>query len=283
MEIIRQGTQKGKQLLVVELSIYHSVELKQRTLIIVLEYDGTEFHGWQLQPGKRTVQGELEEALVKLTGSPHRVVAAGRTDAGVHALEQVAHFKTRSNLEPFEFKGGLNALLPADMSVLNVREAPLNFDARRSAKGKIYRYLILNRKERPAIDRHRVWHIRELLNIEAMRVAGEHLVGEHDFRSFRGQRCSAKTTVRKIRRIEIKRERGNLITIEVEATAFLRQMVRAIVGTLVEVGRGRWEPERVAKALMARDRRLAGPTAPPHGLYLVKVLYDPPIFTEEEA
>lgn len=263
------------------MGVYHIVELKQRTLIIVLEYDGTEFHGWQLQVGKRTVQGELEGALQKLTGSFHRVVAAGRTDAGVHALGQVAHFKTASNLELFEFKGGLNALLPNDISVLNVIEAPSNFDARRSAKGKIYRYLILNRKERPAIDRYRVWHVREQLNIELMRRAGEYLLGEHDFRSFRGQRCSAKTTVRKIRRIEIKSEKDKLISLEIEATAFLRQMVRAIVGTLVEVGRGKWEPERVLKALKGRDRRLGGPTAPPYGLYLVKVIYEPAIFPEE--
>lgn len=258
--------------------------MKQRTLIIVLEYDGTDFHGWQLQPGKRTIQSELEEALRKLTGSPHRVVAAGRTDAGVHALGQVAHFKTKSDLESFEFKGALNALLSDDISVLDVRDAPENFDARRNAKGKIYRYLILNRKERPAIDRYRVWHVREPLDIKAMRMAAEYLVGEHDFRSFRGQKCSAKTTVRKIRRIEIKKEeKENILAVEIEATAFLRQMVRAIVGTLVEVGRGKWAPERVAEALKGRDRRLAGPTAPPYGLYLVKVLYDPPILWDQEG
>jgi len=248
--------------------------LKPRTLIIVIEYDGTEFAGWQVQPGKRTVQGELEAALEKLTGESHRVVAAGRTDSGVHAWGQVAHCKTSSDLEPHEFRGALNSLLPRDAVVLDVRDGPAGFDARRHARGKIYRYIIINRRERPAIERNRAWHVREPLDVAAMRRGARFLLGEHDFRSFRGQKCASKTTVRVIRRIDVNKEPPDKVIIEVEATALLRQMIRAIAGTLVEVGRRKWLPGRVLEALNALDRRMAGPTAPPQGLYLAEVQYD---------
>ena len=248
--------------------------MKPRTLILVIEYDGTEFAGWQAQPGKRTVQTELERAIGKLTGKRCRVVAAGRTDTGVHAFSQVAHLKTASDLLLHEVKGGLNSLLPRDIVVLDVREGPAGFDARRQAKGKIYRYVIINRRERPALDRNRSWHVREPLDVEAMRRGARYLLGEHDFRSFRGQRCASENAVRVIRRVDVKVQPPDRVIIEVEATAFLRQMVRVIVGTLVEVGRGRWAPERVRDALWACDRRSAGPTAPPQGLYLVEIQYE---------
>lgn len=218
------------------------------------------------------MQGEIEAALEKLTGSPVRVTGSGRTDSGVHALGQVAHFKTASRLETRVFCVGLNALLPPDVSVLEAREHDAPFDARRHATGKIYRYEILNRREKPALERGRLWHQREPLDIEVMRKGAANLIGEHDFKSFRGRRSSTKTTVRNIRRIDVKKH-GDRITIEIEGTAFLKNMVRAIVGTLVEVGRGKWPPEKVEEALKAMDRSKAGPTAPAHGLYLVKVFY----------
>lgn len=248
--------------------------MKPRTIIIVLEYDGSGFAGWQVQPGERTVQGEVESALARLTGVHHRIVAAGRTDAGVHAWGQVAHFRTDSKLELKNFEAGLNSLLPPDVAVRAASEGAAEFDARRSARGKTYRYVILNRFERSAVDRLRAWHVMAPLDVDSMKVGASYLVGEHDFSSFRGQKCASKNPVRVIKRIDILPQKEDVVIIEVEATAFLKNMVRSIVGTLVEVGRGKWSPEDVKGALDARDRTKAGPTAPPHGLYLVEVYYD---------
>lgn len=239
---------------------------------LILEYDGTDFSGWQVQPGERTVQAELERSLKELTGEEIRTVAAGRTDAGVHALGQVASFSTESSHPPGVFVKALNARLPPDASVLAAEEASPGFNARYSAVGKTYRYLILDRAERAALDRSRVWHLRRPLDAESMREAARALVGEHDFSSFRSASCEAKSPVRTMRRAEVFR-RGPLICIEFHASGFLKQMARAMAGTLVEVGEGKRRWEDMASVLEARGRDAAGRTAPACGLYLVSVDY----------
>jgi len=247
--------------------------MKPHKILIVIEYDGTDFSGWQVQPNARTVQGEIEKAIEAITGERRRIFGAGRTDAGAHAQGQAAHFSTKSRLEPEEWVGALNANLPPDVRILHAENIPLAFDARRSARGKWYRYEILNRPIRPAIERRHVWHIEAGLDMEAMREAAGYLLGEHDFASFRGKGCNAKSTVRTIRRLDIRKTDEEHIVIDMEATAFLKHMARNMVGTLVEVGRGRLQPSDMGGILESRDRKEAGPTAPARGLTLVKVYY----------
>jgi len=244
---------------------------------LILEYDGTGFSGWQIQPDKRTVQGELEIALSRLTGDRISTVAAGRTDAGVHALGQAVSFKTDSKHPDHVFCRALNSLLPRDVVVLAAEEAPEEFHARRSARGKCYRYLIRDRPARAALSRDRVWHLRRLLELAAVRKATTHLIGNHDFTSFRSASCEAKSPIREMRRIEVYRDGHGLMVIEMWASAFLKQMARAIVGTLTEVGTGKRRPEEIKTILEAKDRERAGVTAPPQGLYLVCVDYEEPL------
>ncbi|MBI5378910.1 MAG: tRNA pseudouridine(38-40) synthase TruA [Nitrospirae bacterium] len=243
------------------------------TFRMTLEYEGSRFHGWQAQSQGLTLQGVLEEALERLTGAPTRVVAAGRTDAGVHALGQVVSFATARRLSPEAWKGALNALLPPDIVVREVREAPEGFDARRWATGKLYRYDILARTIPSPFLRKRAWWVPWHLQVEAMREAAALLLGTHDFSAVRAAGCGAKHPVRTLRRADLAVE-GDLIRCGFEGDGFLRMMVRNIVGTLVEVGRGRLRPGAVGEILSTKDRRLAGPTAPPDGLYLVEVYYD---------
>jgi tRNA pseudouridine38-40 synthase len=243
-----------------------------------MEYDGGGFSGWQEQPGRRTVQAELERAIWSLTGQKLRVTVAGRTDAGVHALGQVVNFRIDSALPAYVFREGLNAYLPPDVAVLEALDAPPEFDARRSAKGKWYRYLVLDQSRKAAVLRDRAWWMSAGLDLAAMRAAAGQLIGEHDFTSFRSATCEAKSPVRDMRRIEIFRDAPGTIApgtiaIELWASAFLKQMARSITGTLVEVGRGKITPAQVREALEARDRRRSGPTAPAQGLYLVRVDY----------
>jgi tRNA pseudouridine38-40 synthase len=244
-----------------------------RVLRLVLEYDGSAYCGWQIQATGSTIQGILEEKLALLTGSPVRVVGAGRTDSGVHALAQVASFATESSRPAGEMLRALNALLPRDIAVKSVEEAPPDFDARRSARGKIYRYQIWNARERSAFHDRFAWHIARPLKVGAMCAGATQLLGEHDFSSFRAADCPARHPVRVIRRAEFDEGQKPLLRFEVEATAFLKHMVRNIVGTLVEVGLGKRSPESIGPLLAARDRRQAGVTAPAKGLFLVKVLY----------
>jgi len=241
---------------------------------LVLEYDGTGFSGWQVQPGRRTVQAELEAALAGLAGEKISATASGRTDAGVHALGQAVSFCTGSKHPPDVFRRGLNALLPEDVTVLSAEEAPEDFHARNSALGKWYRYLIMDRPERTALDRNRVWHVPQELDATAMRAAAACLVGEHDFQSFRSASCEAKTSTRHLRRIDVFRDHRGRLVIEMWGTAFLKQMARIIVGTLFEVGSGRRAAEEMREILEAGDRKKAGVTAPAQGLYLVRVDYD---------
>jgi tRNA pseudouridine38-40 synthase len=241
---------------------------------LTLEYDGKSFVGWQLQANGRSVQEELEKGLARLCGEPVRVTGAGRTDAGVHARGQVASLRVARELPLKAWTAGLNALLPEDMACIRAEIAPEGFDARRWARGKRYSYAILQTAVRSPLERGRAWEIRRPLDIEAMRRAASALLGTHDFSALRAADCPARTTVREIRKLEILQS-GQRIDLIVEATAFLKHMVRNIVGTLVEVGHGRRDARSLAALLEGRDRMRAGPTAPAHGLALDEVFYLP--------
>ncbi len=245
-----------------------------KNIKLILEYDGTNYHGWQSQAGsgKPTIQDTLEGALAKLTGEAVKTTSSGRTDAGVHALGHVVNFITTSTLPLTAWPPALNRLLPGDIRVLSSEEVTAEFHARFSATGKIYRYVILNRPGQTALHRNRVWHIAKPLKLAPMRRAGEHLLGRHDFSSFRSAHCSAKTPVRRLRSLTISK-RGMFVEITLEADAFLMHMARNIVGTLAETGLGRFTPEDVKYILRSRDRTSAGSTAPACGLYLVSVSY----------
>ena len=243
-----------------------------RRLRLLVEYDGTDFSGWQRQPGQRTVQGSLEDAVREMTGESVFIRAAGRTDAGVHADGQVASLDLEANIPVHGILRGLNTILPTDLALLDVAEAAPDFDARFSARGKVYRYTVwthLVRSPRRARD---TWHVRHPVDVEAMRAAAAALVGEHDFRAFRASDCDRKTTRRVVRRLDVDRQ-GALLTIDVEATAFLKNMVRILVGTLVDVGRGRIGAATIPRMLETGDRTIGGMTAPAHGLTLLRVIY----------
>ena len=247
-----------------------------RSIKLTLAYDGAAYAGWQVQPGQATVQGVLEAALERITGEPIRVIASGRTDAGVHALEQVASFRTGSDLAAGVFARALNAELPHDVAVLAAAEAPEGFHALRDAVRKRYRYVIHDGPVRDVFRRHYCWWHHGRLDAEAMDRAARPLVGRHDFSSFQSSGAERASSVRTIYEIGVGRGQGGdarLITIEVEANGFLYNMVRAIVGTLVEVGRGARSEPWVAEVLAAADRRAAGSNAPPQGLFLVHVDY----------
>ena len=248
---------------------------RPRTLLLLLEFDGTKLHGWQQQAGPRTAQGELRTALRRLTGADVELRASSRTDAGVHALALPVSFRTSAGVPLLGFLRGLNTLLPDDISVRAVREVPEGFDARDASRGKRYRYDIWNAGWRSALRRHRCWWVRGMaLDLAAMQEAATHLLGEHDFSSFRAARCDARSTRRQLTRVDVSTPEPHLVRVVVEGDAFLRNMVRILVGTLVEVGRGRRAPGDIPGLIAARDRTLAGRTAPPQGLLLERVFYD---------
>ncbi len=244
-----------------------------RTIKLTIEYDGTDYLGWQVQPTGATIQGIIEEKLSRITGETLRLVGSGRTDAGVHALGQVAHFKTKSRLDVQAIQRALNSLLPSDIAVQKVEETDESFHARKSAKGKVYQYWILNRPLRSVFDRGTAWHVPQTLNLTEMKRATRSLLGEHDFSAFQSVGSPKRTAIRRVTRAEWKRGRDGLLRFEIEANGFLKQMVRALVGTLVEVGRGKIAPKDFQRILDSRDRKNAGPTAPPHGLFLKEVKY----------
>ena len=226
-----------------------------------------------MQPNVETVQGTIEAPLFRMTQQLCRLRGAGRTDAGVHSLGQVANFRTSSQLSLQRIHKGLNSLLPADISVLKAEEVPLSFDARRDNRGKHYRYLIFNRREPDVRLTPFSWRIYGPLDLMAIARAAQKLVGKHDFQAFRAADCDRETTVRTIYRCTVSRH-GPLVQLDVEGTAFLKNMVRIITGTLVDIGRGHRSPEAVDAMLAGGPRHLGGPTAPPHGLTMMRVFLD---------
>ncbi len=237
---------------------------------IVVEYHGARFVGWQVQPNGRSVQATLDAAAEKLVGHPVRVMGSGRTDSGVHALGQVAAFDTDATRTPRELVLGMNALLPDDVSVVSAEVVPAEFDPRRWAFAKRYRYAFLDREARSPMACDRSWFVRGRLDHEAMDVAARTLSGTHDYTSFRAAGCGAATAVRTIDGFEVERS-GDLVLLHARGHGFLRHMVRIVAGTLTEVGLGRRPVEWPAEVLATRDRSRAGRTAPAHGLTLMSV------------
>lgn len=247
----------------------------KRNIKLILEYDGTNYHGWQAQAGsgRPTIQETLEHALKIAGNEVAKTYSSGRTDAGVHAYGHVVNFHTRSSIPAGAWAPAVNHLLPADIRVVASEAVPDEFHARYSALGKIYKYRILNRREPTALYRKYAWHVNIRLQLKAMRQAAGYLVGKHDFSAFRSSGCGAASPVRTLKRLEIKKS-GDFVDIVLEADAFLQYMARNITGTLVEVGLGRFKPEDVAQMLASLDRSRAGRTAPSQGLYLMTVFYE---------
>ncbi|MFH0730882.1 MAG: tRNA pseudouridine(38-40) synthase TruA [Pseudomonadota bacterium] len=246
----------------------------EKNFKLIIEYDGTAYHGWQRQKADVTIQSEIEVAVRKLTGKQISLIGSGRTDAGVHAKGQVANLHCETGLSPDTLQRGLNALLPKDIVILDCRHVSEGFHARFDAKNKTYRYSILNRLTPAAIGRQYVWHIQQPLNCDAMRSGLRHIVGMHDFKAFEGAGSPRAHTVRNIIRADLLDRENGRLDFFFTANGFLKHMVRNIVGTLVEVGRGKTGPEGIGEILKAGDRSLAGATAPGHGLCLMRVSYD---------
>ncbi len=243
-----------------------------RTIRLIIQYDGTDYCGWQRQPGVPTVQDTVELALARITGERVLVQAAGRTDAGVHAAAMPAAFKTESSAPLRAFVNGINSHLPDDIAVLSAEEVADNFKVISDANSKTYSYRIFNSTIRSPLHHRTSWHVWSQLDLDAMRTAADYFIGSHDFSSFRGQGCTAATTVRRIDAVTVYSE-ADLIIINVNGNGFLKNMVRIMVGTLVDVGRGRFDPVHIKTLLENPDRKLAGVTAPPQGLCLLKVFY----------
>lgn len=243
-----------------------------RRIKLIIEYDGTDYHGWQYQPNARTIQGVMEEETGRIVSEKVTLIASGRTDAGVHAFNQVAFFKTESSVSCEALQRGLNALLPHDIAVKEVSDVGDDFHSRFSATGKVYIYQILNRPYPSALLNRFSWFIRTPLDIGLMNEAAAHLIGEHDFSSFRASSCGAPHPVKTVRAAWFRKE-GDLVIFEIEASGFLHHMVRNIVGTLVDVGAKRITTGYFKELLYSKDRKLAGATAPPHGLFLKEVKY----------
>jgi tRNA pseudouridine38-40 synthase len=246
--------------------------MARRNLRLLIEYDGTAYGGWQVQDNAPTVQGTIEAAIRAMSSEAVRLRAAGRTDAGVHARGQVANFYTEGSIPDAGWRKGLNSHLPPDVAIRDAVTAPLDFDARRHAHGKLYRYTIWNHETRAPLQARFAWHVRRPLDAGAMQAAAAALVGRHDFSAFRAADCERVSTVRDLSRLAVARA-GDEVTVEVTATAFLKNMVRIIVGTLVAAGHGALGPEELAAIRDAGDRTRAGVTAPPQGLCLEEVYY----------
>ncbi len=240
---------------------------------LIIEYDGTAFFGWQFQPNAITVQGVLEAALAKLHGQPIAVHGAGRTDTGVHALAQVAHFDSPKPWDAFELVNAINGnVRPHLVSVLGAEEVSPSFESRFGAIKRRYLYRILNRRSPAALDKNKVWQVPTELDVDAMHEAAQYLVGQHDFTTFRAAECQAASPVKTLDRLDVMRF-DDVIEIRAEARSFLHHQVRSIVGSLVRVGQGRWPVIEMKHALEAKDRTRCGPVCPPDGLYLVEVVY----------
>ena len=244
-----------------------------RTIKLLIEYDGTNYLGWQVQAKGLTIQGMIEEKLKLLTGENIRLIGSGRTDAGAHAFEQVAHFKSRTERMWGRSRKPLTVYFPPILSSKRWKKLKRISMPGNRLRSKVYEYRILNTPIRSVFHRGYAWHIVQKLDMEEIKKATQKLVGEHDFSSFRSTGTPTKTAVRKVFRAEWKKGRDGLIRFEIEASGFLKQMVRAIVGTLVEVGKGKISAEEFQRILESKDRKEAGPTAPAQGLFLKEVKY----------
>ena len=244
-----------------------------RNIKLIIEYDGKDFNGWQKQPKKLNIQGSIEEAIKQITGEEVELNASGRTDAGVHAIAQVANFKTNSTLPVEKFPIAINSKLKQSIRIKSAEEVAERFHSRLNCKKKTYRYVINNSEFSSAIYRNLETHIPQKLDIENMKKAIKYFEGEHDFKAFKASGTSSKSSVRTIYKAEIKEKPNNRIYIELTGNGFLYNMVRIIAGTLVDVGLGKIKPEEISNIIHQGKRDLAGKTLPPNGLYLVKVKY----------
>lgn len=243
-----------------------------RNIKLIIEYDGKKFGGWQKQPSKLNIQGEIEKAIEEITGEKIELNASGRTDAGVHSLGQTANFKTNSKIDISKFPIAINSKLKQSIRIISAEEVDERFHARYSCIGKKYRYVINNSKYGSAIYRDLEYHMPVKLNIEDMKKSIKHFEGEHDFKGFKASGTSSKSSVRTIYKTSVKEE-GDRIIIELEGNGFLYNMVRIISGTIVDVGLGKIKPEEIPEIIESKDRTRAGKTLPPQGLYLVEVYY----------
>jgi tRNA pseudouridine38-40 synthase len=243
-----------------------------RNIKLTISYDGLNYSGWQNQPGKHTIQGLLQQSLGELTGTFIKINGASRTDAGVSALGQVANFLIDSPIPIENFVKALNHRLPRDIVVTEAVEVDQNFDASSSAKSKLYRYTIFTGRKRNVLKTRNCWHRPAPLDIAAMDAAAKMLIGQKDFKSFASAADKRESSIRTVMQCQVKQE-DNWVYIDIEADRFLYNMVRNIVGTLVEIGRGKWKPEKINEILEAKDRTAAGPLAPPQGLCLMWIKY----------
>lgn len=243
-----------------------------RNIVLIIEYDGTNYSGWQIQKNAKSIQAALEAALKRITDEKVKLISCGRTDSGVHAISHIANFETKSKIALVRLQQGLNSILPRDIVIKAAEEAPLNFNSRYDAKSKVYRYTILNCSYPAALYRDYFYYVPYRLKLSTMKREAKFLLGRHDFKSFQAADKKERSSIRTIKKLTIKRM-GDFIEMDIEADGFLYNMVRNIVGTLIEIGRGRFKPGSMKKILRAKDRDLAGPTAPAKGLCLVEVRY----------
>jgi len=246
---------------------------EKKNIRLILEYEGTQYHGWQRQKREPTIQAIIEDRIQMMVEDPVTLIASGRTDAGVHALNQVCNFITKSKIDPESMRRGLNSLLPDDISIRQAEYVPLDFHSRHSAKSKTYEYRILNQKEPNLFLRCFTWHIRGKLDLAEMEECQSLLMGKHDFSSFRSSGSGNVDPVREMTRAELRSPEEGILYFLFEAEGFLRHMVRNIVGTIVDVGRGRISRDEFEGIFRSRDRRMAGIKAPPQGLFLKMVEY----------
>lgn len=244
-----------------------------KNIKIIIEYDGTDYHGWQCQANLSTVQETIEDAIWKITRENVKITGSGRTDAGVHAIGQVANFFIETQMDPETLQKALNSTLPRDISIIKTQEVPDGFHAQFNSRSKVYEYRIFNRPHPPALQRNRVWHIQEKLDTKKMREAAAYLEGTHDFSVFATADITVKTTVRTVKRVHVRKTREGIILVEIEGDGFLKRMVRMITGTLVETGRGKLAPEEFGQILAEGQKTKNVLTAPPSGLFLKKVIY----------
>jgi tRNA pseudouridine38-40 synthase len=240
---------------------------------LIIEYDGSSYHGWQRQKNRKTIQGEIEKAIMTITGEKIALTGSGRTDAGVHAFGQVANFYCDTEISPEVFQRGLNGLMPKDIIIKECNTVDEKFHARYDAKTKTYQYRILNRTTPAAICRQYAWFIKKKLDLDAMQSAILHIIGTNDFKAFEGAGSPRSSTKRRVINAGLQQKEKEYLIFEIEADGFLRFMVRNIVGTLLDVGLCKITPDDFKKILLSKDRNLAGATAPPHGLFLMNVKY----------